>query len=329
LALRPARATAIVTLVAGSPPLVAGARKLCGRLGHRKIRPNGDFPTMLKTMTALAVAGILGAAPALAAPAVADPAPVIAAERAFSARAAEAGVAQSFLDNMTDDAIVFAPDPVSAKSVYGGRPAEKTPKEGGPLLAWWPNFAGIARSGDLGFTTGPAESNGKRIVHYFTVWQRQTDGGWKWVYDGGAESDASRAPGPDAPVQAMPPGDASPLSPAIAMDQVRAAETALADRARTDVTSAYKIVLVADARMQGSPLAPATTPDEVAKELATRAKAIAFSPLGGGASKAGDLAWTYGDARWTGGRGHYVRIWQRRGGAWKIVFDQILPVAKS
>jgi hypothetical protein len=88
-------------------------------------------------------------------------------------------------------------------------------------------------------------------------------------------------------------------------------------------------LLVGEARMQGSSLAPATTPDAVAKELATRAKGIDFSPLGGGASKAGDLAWTYGDARWTGGRGHYVRIWQRRGGAWKIVFDQILPVATS
>ena len=284
---------------------------------------------MLKTMIALAVAGILGGAPAFGASSATDPAPVIAAERAFSARAAELGVAQSFLDNMTDDAIVFAPDPVKAKSVYGGRPPEKTPKEGGPLLAWWPNFAGIARSGDLGFTTGPAEANGKRIVHYFTVWQRQADGGWKWVYDGGAESDASRAPGPHAPVQVMRPGDAAPLSPQLAMDQVKAAEAGLADRANKDAAAAYTPVLVADARMQGSPLAPATTPEAVAKELATRAKAIAFSPLGGAASKAGDLAWTYGDARWTGGRGHYVRIWQRRGGAWKIVFDQILPVPKS
>ena len=284
---------------------------------------------MLKTMIALAAAGFLGAAPAHAAPSAADPGPVIAAERAFSARAAEVGVAQSFLDNMTDDAIVFAPDPVRAKTVYGGRPPEKTPKEGGPLLAWWPNFAGIARSGDLGFTTGPAEANGKRVVQYFTVWQRQADGGWTWVYDGGADSDASRAPGPDAPVQAMPPGDAAPLGPQIAMDQVEAAEAALADRAKTDAAGAYKPVLVADARMQGSSLAPATTPDAVTTELATRAKAIDFSALGGGASKAGDLAWTYGSARWTGGRGHYVRIWQRRGGAWKIVFDQILLVPKS
>ena len=161
---------------------------------------------MFKMIVALAAAGLL-ATPALAA--TADPAPVIAAERAFAARAGEVGVARSFLEFMTDDAIVFAPDPVRAKSVYGGRPPEKTPKEGGTQLAWWPNWAGIARSGDLGFTTGPAEVNGKRSVHYFTVWQKQADGGWKWVYDGGAKSDPSQAPGPDAPVAVLPSIEAS------------------------------------------------------------------------------------------------------------------------
>src|SRR5260370_441561 len=40
----------------------------------------------------------------------ADPAPVIAAERAFSAKAAEAGIGPSFLAFMADGAIVFNPD---------------------------------------------------------------------------------------------------------------------------------------------------------------------------------------------------------------------------
>ena len=281
---------------------------------------------MFKTIMALAAAALL-ATPVMAA--TADPAPVIAAERAFAARAGEVGVARSFLENMTDDAIVFNPDPVKAKSVYGGRPPEKTPKEGGTRLAWWPNWAGIARSGDLGFTTGPAEVNGKRTVHYFTVWQKQADGSWKWVYDGGAESDPSQAPGPNAPVKALAAGDATSMAPAVAMAGVKAAEAALAARAKVDTAAAFKAVLVADARVQGSALAPATTPAAVAKELATRAKTIEFSALGGEASKAGDLAWTYGDARWSGGRGHYVRIWQRRAAGWKLVFDQILEASKS
>jgi hypothetical protein len=112
------------------------------------------------------------------------------------------------------------------------------------------------------------------------------------------------------------------------MDQVRAAEIALAARAKADTAAAYKAVLSADARMQGSVAAPATDPAAVDRELATRTKTIAFGPLGGSASKAGDLAWTYGDARWLEGRGHYVRIWQRRAGKWALVFDQIIKVEK-
>jgi hypothetical protein len=254
----------------------------------------------------------------------ADPAPVIAAERAFAARAGEVGVAPSFTEFSAPDAIVFAPDPAPAHALYAGRPRGKTPKEGGTLLAWWPNWAGIARSGDLGFTTGPAEVNGKRSVHYFTVWARQADGGWKWIYDGGADSDPSRAPGREAPVKALPPGDAQAIPAATAMAQVQAAEKRLATAAMRDSRAAYKAALAQDARVQGSAMAPATDPAAVDKELATRASVIAFSPIGGSASRAGDLAWTYGDAIWGERRGHYVRIWQRRAGAWKLVFDQIL-----
>jgi hypothetical protein len=286
---------------------------------------------MLMMIRALAAAGLLATAAQAATPATpADPAPVVAAERAFAARAAVIGVAPSFLEYMTDDAIVFSPDPLLARAVYGGRAPPKLPKDGGTLLNWWPNFAGIARSGDLGFTTGPATVNGgKPGVFYFTVWARQPDGGWKWVYDGGVEADGSAAPGPDAAPLALPPGDAKPMSPGAAMNQVRAAEIALAAWARTDVVAALKAVLAPDARVQGSNLGPATTPAAVEKELATRAKTIAFGPIGGGASHAGDLVWTYGDARWAEGRGHYVRIWQRRAGKWALVFDQIITVEKS
>ena len=286
---------------------------------------------MLKMIWALATAVLLATAAQAATLATpADPQPVIAAERVFAARAAVIGVAPSFLEYMTDDAIVFSPDPLLARAVYGGRPPPKLPKDGGTLLNWWPNFAGIARSGDLGFTTGPATVNGgKPGVFYFTVWARQPDGGWKWVFDGGVEADGSGAPGSNATPIALPLGDAKPLAPNAAMNQVRAAEIALAAGAKTDTAAAYKAVLAKDARVQGSPAQPATTPAAIDKELATRARSIAFGPIGGGASHAGDLVWTYGDARWADGRGHYVRIWQRRAGKWALVFDQIIAVEKG
>lgn len=281
---------------------------------------------MPKTIWAFAALALL-ATQAGAAPPPATPAAVIAAERAFAARAGVVGIGPSFLEYMTDDAIVFSPDPRLARAVYGGRPPGKTPKEGGTLLNWWPNFAGVARSGDLGFTTGPASVNGgKPGVFYFTVWARQPDGGWKWIYDGGVEADGSAAPGPDATPVNLPLGDAAPVPPDAAMDQVRAAEIALAARAKADSAQALKAVLATDARVQGSTAPPATTPEAIDRELAARARSIAFGPIGGGASHAGDLVWTYGDARWAESRGHYVRVWQRRAGKWALVFDQIVKV---
>ena len=49
----------------------------------------------------------------------------------------------------------IAPGPVSAKAFYSAMPPGKPPNSGGTLLAWGPNFAGVSRAGDLGFTTGP------------------------------------------------------------------------------------------------------------------------------------------------------------------------------
>ena len=50
------------------------------------------------------------------------------------------------------------------------------------------------------------------------------------------------------------------------------------------------------------------------RSLDTRPAAIEFATLGGEASQAGDLAWTYGSAKWTESEGHYVRVWQKRAG---------------
>jgi len=249
----------------------------------------------------------------------ADPAPVIAAERAFAADGAKHGVQASFLRWSAPEAVVFAPEPVNAQALYRAR--ADTP---GEALTWRPTYAGLAQSGDLGFTTGPYAVNGRPAGHYFTVWQRQADGGWRWIYDGGVDNDATSAPPVGAPVAALPSMQVAAQRPEAALAAVGAAEDALAAAAAKDAPAAYHQVLAADARLQGSPAAPATSPAAATRELAARARQIRFQRLGGGASAAGDLAWTYGSAAWDGGRGHYVRIWQRRDG-WRLVFDQLLP----
>ncbi len=102
-------------------------------------------------------------------------------------------------------------------------------------------------------------------------------------------------------------------------------------RRTTNAQRAYLSVLGADARVAGSAALPATTPEAIDRELATRALPIAFSPLGGGASADGDLAWTYGQARWTQRRRRPARslcadLAKSRAEGWRLVFDQIPPV---
>lgn len=271
----------------------------------------------------LALIAALVAAPAWGAAKV-DPAPVVAAEREFAADGLKLGIKRSFLKHSAAEAVVFRPEPVSAHGFYEAAADD----QGGPPLAWWPLHAGIARSGDLGFTTGPFSFDGKPGGYYFTVWKRQADGSWKWIYDGGPPSDMTKAAPQGSQPTYLPVSMAKGKYPEAAFADVKAAEAALAAAARTDVGAAYRKALAPDARVVGSRAAPVDTPQGQAAELATRAARIDFSPLGGEASKAGDLAWTYGDAAWTTdgkpGRGHYVRVWQLRRAGWALVYDVIL-----
>jgi ketosteroid isomerase-like protein len=58
-------------------------------------------------------------------------------------------------------------------------------------ISWHPDKAGIARSGDLGYTSGPYEETftdvtGKTVSDkgkYLTVWKKQSDGSWKVLFD--------------------------------------------------------------------------------------------------------------------------------------------------
>ncbi|MDB5476156.1 MAG: hypothetical protein JWP49_1667 [Phenylobacterium sp.] len=278
--------------------------------------------TLRPFILALSLAG----ATALASQAVAaanDPAPVVAAERAFAADGLALGIRDSFLKHSAPTGIVLNPEPQLAQAVYGAAPASKT------RLVWWPLWAGIARSGDLGFTTGPFTVNDKPGAWYFTVWAKQPDGGWKWLFDGGPPSDsAGVAPQGSAVAYARASGRRAG-SPAKAMAEVSRAESALAVAARTDRRAAFLAAVAEDGRIVGSSARPPAGRAETEAELATRPAVIAFSPLGGQASSAGDLAWTYGMAQWIAEgqtrRGHYVRIWRNDAAGWRLLFDELLP----
>ena len=268
-----------------------------------------------------------------------DAAPVVAAERAFAADAPSLGIAGSFNKWSTPDAIVIGGGRV--QRVVDAYPDRPRPADE-PLLEWWPNFAGIARSGDMGFTTGGVALGGQRTGQYFTIWKRQPDGAWKWVYDGGSGASAADVPGPDSEPVILPvgpelmeaAGQVEPSSGASrsdrAMAAVKSAEAALAEAAAVDQKAAHLRVMADNGRLYVAPRPPAIGRDAFEAALSGWPATFRFGPTeGGGASDYGDLVWTYGSADWTRDgqqrTGHYVRLWQRQEAGWRIVLAQLVP----
>jgi ketosteroid isomerase-like protein len=114
---------------------------------------------------------------------------LIAADTAFCAESAKAGVLQAFLSVATPDTKLLSETGKGFEAVsaaFKSVPPTAT-------LSWKPSFAAASAAGDLGYTWGRYEyrdkaADGRPIVQtgtYVTVWRRQADGSWKVVLDGG------------------------------------------------------------------------------------------------------------------------------------------------
>lgn len=256
-----------------------------------------------------------------AAPPAASPEPVVHAERAFAAEVSARGFKQGFLAFAAEDAVLFQPGVVNARASLGALP-DGPPED--PPLAWWPEWAGIAASGDFGFTTGPASIP----VRYFTVWRKQADGSWKWIYDGGPGLRELMPGGASVTPAYLPASTARSGSAEKALAEVRPLETRLALASQADARRAPAAFLAPEALVASSGHAGAAGEQYQALALAARPASLRLRPLKAEASSAGDMAFTYGDARWTRDGeprwGHYVRIWQKRAEGWRLVVDMLL-----
>lgn len=246
------------------------------------------------------------------------------AERTFAADGLTLGLKRSFLKHMAADAIIFTPAPTDARAFY-----ESRANEAGPKLEWWPAWIVAARSGDLALSTGPSFFDGKPGGWFASIWRKDADGVWRWIYDGGSAADPVAAPLQTAPAVKSQVAIAGEASPAVAFDAVRASEATLSQSAEKDASQAYKVVLAADAHLIGPRGTRALLPTAIDERLKRLPAAMSLTLRGGGASRAGDLVWTHGEASW-GGTGqnsvqaHYMHVWQRRPEGWRLIFETLI-----
>jgi ketosteroid isomerase-like protein len=113
----------------------------------------------------------------------------------FSDAAQKIGIAAAFV-KYADPGATMLPANENAVTGADGIRRQFADLPPGTTLAWKPNKAETAASGDLGYTLGSyvLKSKGKdgapitRYGKYCSVWKKQPDGSWKWVVDVGTPS---------------------------------------------------------------------------------------------------------------------------------------------
>ena len=117
-----------------------------------------------------------------------DPADVLrAADRSFCRATRERG-REGWLAWFADDAVVFPPSGALAVGAAAVRRHYES-QDGFPAAGflWEPQEAGLATSGDLGWTRGRwgNDASGQALWsgQYLSVWRKQADGAWKVVAD--------------------------------------------------------------------------------------------------------------------------------------------------
>ncbi|MEP6946716.1 MAG: hypothetical protein ABJA02_12425 [Acidobacteriota bacterium] len=252
------------------------------------------------------------------------PQKIVDAEQAFARLAAEKGTKAAFLANMTDDAVVFNPERVNARSNWSGR------KESTALLTWDPNFADIASNGAIGYTTGNWEYRPKgkadspvAFGDFVTIWAGQPDGTYKWLIDMGVSHDK---PAKYSTEWTAPKSDHTSKSPT----GLNAATQGFAEIAsKKGLAAAYKAFDSDDVRSYRDGKFPfigkATALAQATVEVGT------FVMETDGAHQAANLAYllTRYTRRSPDGKtekGNTLQIWKFIGGKWRIVLDVINPV---
>lgn len=267
-------------------------------------------------------------------------APVVEAEHAFARLSIERGMKPAFLRySAPDGVIIYGNGPVNAIESW----ARRDPAPVG-LLTWWPVYADVSSSGDMGWTTGPYEFREKPedakpsdTGHFFTVWRRQPDGSWKFVLDLGI-----RHPALETTETALryPAWLKKSTQPAPAFPDTVEARKSLLEAEREfsedSLKKGARSALLASAdetlRMYRQGTYPVVGRDAVARALKVDSELIGWNPLKGDVAGSGDLGYAYGTyevkatSTQPAERGNYARVWRHRNGAWRVVFQVASPI---
>lgn len=274
-------------------------------------------------LLALALAGCTTMPEALSRPEA--PASLAAAETAFAAQSVREGMRAAFLAWLAPGAVLYRDGPVNGPAAIAAKPDPPI------VLDWRPAFVETASSGDMGLSTGPWRITSRadpaaapRHGQFFSIWKRVPGGPWRVQVDLGISHPGNALW--DAPLQAgvaPPSGDGDAGSVAVAEERFArlAAESGDASAYRAHASASVRAYREGHAPFLGREAllaSPAASPARTAWALETHE-----------ASASGDLAFATGRLGPQGGptAGHFVRVWRREPGGWRIAADVVNDLA--
>jgi len=187
-------------------------------------------------------------------------------------------------------------------------------------LIWQPAYAGIAKSGDIGFTTGPWEykqtANGAVLAtgSFATIWHKNSKGEWKYLVDIGTDG----------------------TMPAYTVDTVKKFTGAYTSIDATDALTidrkfiqqyeslhndAFKAVITPDTWFVLGGKQPLAGGQNILAGLGSIPAGLQFIQMGGGSSDADDIAWVYGTVRREATINNYLRVWQKTKDGFKLLLQ--------
>ncbi|WP_276485966.1 hypothetical protein [Paraflavitalea pollutisoli] len=246
------------------------------------------------------------------------------AELSFARTAREQGPKMAFLQYADSQGVVFA----------GGKPRNalkswKALPDQSFTLWWHPAFAGIAASGDFGFTTGPfywraaAPDTATSFGHYSTVWYKNAAGQWKFLADIGINYATSLYE--QQTLQELPGSQltaAPTVSPRSLVDTIALMpEQDFIDHYRREGILAFGAVTTPATWFNLEGVHPVTKVQDVAAALRRVPAGLHFTPLAAGMAASRDMAYVYGTVTHNNKTENYLRVWGHTPAGWKLLLQ--------
>jgi ketosteroid isomerase-like protein len=239
-----------------------------------------------------------------------NPTPVIEAEKAFAKHAIDHSTKQAFLKYMDSNAVVFNRGVIS-----NGIQSWINAPENDSKLIWGPSYAAIAKSNDLGFTTGAFEFRVNDTLRgsgqYTTIWSKTLTGEWKFLVDLGVSYRPSQwGQQPLSNFNALTPADAKDTS-------VMELENKFIQAFASKGYKAYESVIDKNSWLNFDRHVPLF--HAVTEQLSFIPAELKFSPVQGKTASSRDFAYVYGVTELNGKKENYLRVWGHTNTGWKLL----------